>query len=368
LIGRTTKSLRSSRFRRVAEKERREPASNPDLKEKPHPLIVQKGDRNMTANEERKDIPLWLLMEEKILAIDPKELSDAHLEATVHKIAGELDQAGRNVSRHGGNLMQLRWAIDKMRRVGRPMLQDLSNAIAALTLEDVGKPYAATTAILDDIGETWPELRQFDRRPEVIRAVEKARLDLLVAKAKGLPGDDGIRLLLGEEIDSKVIIGSLEITEQKLGEVKEAIKKEIAERERVKTLLKAVESKTDEEKVKHLFDNNVTEALIMEIMQIDQAMIEAVKKAMEEEIKEKQRLAEEEAARKKAEAQGPALKDIAPEEMLAYIESIREIMEFSDVEKEIRSMCEQSAIPQSLVDIAVSDPGKLDELEKEAQG
>jgi hypothetical protein len=252
--------------------------------------------------------------------------------------------------------------------VGRPMLQDLNNAIAALTLEDANNPYAAATALLDNIGGTWPELRQFDRRPEVIRAVEKAKLDLLVAQAKGLPGDDGIRLLIDEEIDSRVITNSLEITDQKLGEVRETIKKEIAERERVKTLLKAVESKTDEEKVKHLFDNNVTEALIIEIMQIDEAMIEAVRKAMEEEIKEKQRLAEEEAARKKAEAQGPALNEIAPEEMLAYIESIREIMEFSDVEKEIRSMCEQSAIPQSLVDIAVSDPGKLDELEKEAQG
>lgn len=321
----------------------------------------------MTTKEERKDTPLWLLMEEKILAIDPKALFDTNLEATVHKIAGELDQDGHNVSRHGGNLMQLRWAIDKMRRVGRPMLHDLNNAIADLTLENVSDPYAAATALLDDIGKTWPELRHSDRRPEVIRAVEKAKLDLLVAKAKGLPGDDGIRLLIGEKIDSRVIIGSLEITEEKLGKVKETIIKEIAERERGKTLLKAVESKSDKEKVKHLFDNNVTEALIIEMMEIDQAMIEAVKKAMEEEIKEKQRLAEAEAAIKKAEAQGPALEDIAPEDMLGYIESIREIMEFSDVEKEIRAMCEQSAIPTSLVDIAVSDPGKLDELEKEAQ-
>jgi hypothetical protein len=329
--------------------------------------FFRKEIQKMTTKEERKDTPLWLLMEEKILAIDPKALFDANLEATVHKIAGELDQEGRNVSRHGGNLMQLRWAIDKMRRVGRPMLHDLNKAIADLTLENVSDPYAAATALLDDIGKTWPELRHFDRRPEVIRAVEKAKLDLLVTKAKGLPGDDGIRLLIGEKIDSRVIIGSLEITEEKLGKVKETIIKEIAERERGKTLLKAVESKSDKEKVKHLFDNNVTEALIIEMMEIDQAMIEAVKKAMEEEIKEKQRLAEAEAAIKKAEAQGPALEDIAPEDMLGYIESIREIMEFSDVEKEIRAMCEQSAIPTSLVDIAVSDPGKLDELEKEAQ-
>jgi hypothetical protein len=322
----------------------------------------------MTTSDEKRNKPLWLLMEEKILALDPKDVTGGSLERTIHRIAGELDEAGHNVSGHGGNLMQLRWAVDKMRSVGRPLLKDLNSAIASFTLEDVNEPYGATTRLLDDIGKTWPELRHPDRRPEVIRAVEKAKLDLLIAKAKGLPGDEGIRLLIGKKIDSKVIIGSLEITEEKLAEVKETIKKELAERERVTTLLKAVESKTDEEKVKHLFDNNVAEALIIEMMQVDQSRLDAVKKAMEEELKEKQRLAEEEAARKKAEAEGPALKDIPPGDLLGYIESIREIMEFSDVEKEIRTMCEQSAIPKSLVDIAVSEPDKLDELEKEAQG
>ena len=43
-------------------------------------------------------------------------------------------------------------------------------------------------------------------------------------------------------------------------------------------------------------------------------------------------------------------------------------MEFSDQEKEIRVMCEQSSIPVALVDIAVSEPEKLDELEKKAEG
>ena len=54
--------------------------------------------------------------------------------------------------------------------------------------------------------------------------------------------------------------------------------------------------------------------------------------------------------------------------MLDHIEAIREIMEFSDQEKEIRVMCEQSAIPKALVEIAVSEPEKLDELEKQAEG
>jgi hypothetical protein len=101
---------------------------------------------------------------------------------------------------------------------------------------------------------------------------------------------------------------------------------------------------------------------------VDPGVIGSVKQAMEEELKEKQRLEEEEAAKKKAEAAGPSLEEIPPDQMLEYIESIREILEFSDVEKEIRVMCEQSSIPNCLVDIAVSEPGRLDELEKKAEG
>ena len=322
----------------------------------------------MATGDAKKKKPLWLMMEEKILDLDSPDVSGASLEATIQRIAGELDSAGCNVSRHGGNLMQLRWAVDKMRKVGKPMLKDLNAAIAAFTLEDVIDPYAATTKLLDDIRSTWPELRDPARRPEVIGAVEQAKLNLLIAKAKGLPGDEGIRLLIGDGVASSVITSALEISDEKLAEVKATIKKELAEKERVTTLLDKVAAKSDEEKVKHLFDNSVSEALIIEMMKIDQGTIDAVKKAMEEEMKEKQRLAEEEAARKKAEAEGPSLEDMSSDDMLAYIESIREIMEFSDVEKEIRTMCEQSSIPKSLVDIAVSEPDKLDELEKKAQG
>ena len=52
----------------------------------------------------------------------------------------------------------------------------------------------------------------------------------------------------------------------------------------------------------------------------------------------------------------------------SVVEGIREILEYSDVEKEIRIMFEQSKIPNSLVEIAISDPGNLDEMEKEAGG
>jgi hypothetical protein len=209
----------------------------------------------------------------------------------------------------------------------------------------------------------------------VIGIVEKTKLDLLITKAKGLPDDEGIRLLIEEQVAPEVITNALDITGEKLEQVDSEMEKERAEVARVATLLEAVEGKSDEEKVKHLFENNVSEELIIELAKVDQSAIDGAKQAMEAELKEKQRLEEEEAARKKEAAArkkeaaaGPALDDIPPDEMLDHIEAIREIMEFSDQEKEIRVMCEQSSIPKSLVDIAVSEPDRLDELEKEAEG
>jgi len=326
----------------------------------------------MTTSDETKKKPLWLLIEETILELDSPDVSGEKLEASIQRIAGELDNAGYNVSRHGGNMLQLRGAINDMRRVGRPLLKDFNAAIAALTLEDLAAPYSTTDSLIRDIGETWPKLKGSERRPDVIRIVEKTKLDLLIAKAKGLADDDGIRLLIEEQVASEVITTALDITGEKLKEVNAEIKKERAERERVSTLLAAVAGKPNEERVKHLFENNVSEKLIIEMAKVDQDAIDAVKQALEAELKEKQRLEEEaaalKAAQKAAAAAGPSLDDISPDEMLEYIESIREIMEFSDQEKEIRVMCEQSSIPKTLVDIAVSEPAKLDELEKKAQG
>jgi len=322
----------------------------------------------MTTSDATAKKPLWLSIEEQILALGSQDLADPNPESSIQRIAGELDGAGYNVSRHGGNMIKLRFAMDKARKAGRPFMQDFNAAIAELTLEDVAAPYVATNNLLDKLSETWPEIRKSERRPDVIKIVENTKLDLLIAKAKALPDDQGIRLLIAEEVDFKVIAKALEITDERLNEVNEQIKKERAERARVASLLEKVAVKTNQEKVRHLIDNDVTEELIIEMTQVGQGDIDAVKKAMEEEIKEKQRLAEEEAARKKAEAEGPAMEDIAPDAMLDYIESIREIMEFSDQEKEIRTMCEQSSIPKALVDIAVSEPDKLDELEKKAEG
>ena len=322
----------------------------------------------MATSDATKKKPLWLLIEENILGLDSQDLSKENLEASIQRIAGELDNAGYNVSHHGGNLLQLRWAMNETQKVGRPLMKDFNAAIAALTLEGLADPYSTTNKIISDIGKTFPKLKGSERRPDVIRIIEKTKLDLLTAKAKGLPDDEGIRLLIEEQLAPEVITSALDITGEKLKQVNTEMENELAERARVATLLEAVEGKSDEEKVKHLFENNVSEELIIEIAKVDQGAIDGAKQAMEAELKEKQRLAEEAAAKKKAEAAGPSLEDIPSDELLEHIEAIREIMEFSDQEKEIRVMCEQSSIPQALVDIAVSEPDKLDELEKKAEG
>ena len=322
----------------------------------------------MTTSDETQKRPLWLLIEENILELDSQDLSGENLEASIQRIAGELDNVGYNVSHHGGNMLQLRWAMNEASNVGRPLMEDFNTAIEALTLEDVVDPYLATDKLIRDIGKTWPKLMRSERRSDVIRIVEKTKLDLLIAQAKGLPDDEGIRYLIEEQVAPEVIVGALDITGEKLEQVNTEMENERAERARVATLLEAVEGKSDEEKVKHLFASNVSEKLIIEMAQVDRDAINDAKQAMEAELKEKQRLEEEAAARKKEEAAGPALEDIPSDEMLEHIEAIREIMEFSDQEKEIRVMCEQSSIPKSLVDIAVSEPDRLDQLEKEAEG
>lgn len=312
--------------------------------------------------------PLWLLMEESFLELSSQDLSEENREGTIQRIAGELDKTGYNVSRHGINMLELRRAIDERCKVGRPFMKDFSDAIAALTLEDVADPILATAKLVRDLGEVWPKIRGSERKADVLRIVQKTKLDLLITKAKDLPGDEGIRLLIEEELSSEVITKALGISGEKLGQVNIELGKERAERARVGTLLEAVEGKSNEEKVRHLLAKSVSDKLIIEMADVDQGAIDDVKQSIEAELKEKQRLEEEAAARKKQEAAGPPLEEIPPDQMLEHIEAIREILEFSDKEKEIRVMCEQSAIPTCLVDIAVSEPEKLDELEKEAEG
>ncbi|MCP4372934.1 MAG: hypothetical protein GY797_33235, partial [Deltaproteobacteria bacterium] len=173
----------------------------------------------MTASDETKQKPLWLLIEENFLELDLKDLSGEKREAAIQRIAGNLDNAGYNVSHHGGNLIQLRGAMDDMQKVGRPLMKDLNDAIAVFSLEDLADHYAASSKLINDLAENWPQLKKSERRPDVIQMIEKVKLDLLINKAEGLPDDEGIRLLIGEKVDDEVITNALGITEEKLGEV-----------------------------------------------------------------------------------------------------------------------------------------------------
>ena len=322
----------------------------------------------MTTSDTAELKPLWLSIEENILGLGSEGLSGGNLEASIQKIAGDLDNAGYNVSRHGGNMLQLRGAMNDAAKNGKALLEDINTVIGAFTLDDVADAYGATNKLIDDIGAAWPKLKNSERRADVIEMVEKTKLDLMIAKAKEMADDTGIRMLIEEKVAFGVISGALEITDEKVQEVNTQMEKEAAERDRVAGLLETVADKSNEEKVRHLFDKDVSEELMVEMAGVSQADIDNVKKAMEKELKEKERLEAEAAAKKKAAAEGPTLDDITPEDMLDHIEAIREIMEFSDQEKEIRVMCEQSSIPKALVDIAVTEPDKLDELEKQAEG
>jgi hypothetical protein len=322
----------------------------------------------MTAIETTESTPLWLLIEDKILGLNSDNLTANKLEQTIRQTAVDLDGTGYNVSRHAGHMLELRWAMDARVKVGRPLMKDFNDAVAALKLEDVIDPYKATVTLIGELGEAWPKIKQSERRPDVLRIIEKTRLDLLIERAKELSGEAGIRYLIDEKVHSAVIVEALAISEEEFGRVNAAVEAERAERARVVGLIEAADGKSDEDKIKDLITNNVSDELMSELAEVDQGVIDRVKQSMEEEMIEKQRLVEEEAARKKAEADGPPLADIPSDQLLEYIESVREILEFSDQENEIRTMCEQSSIPKSLVDVAVSDPSKLDELEEKSNG
>lgn len=312
--------------------------------------------------------PLWLQIEAKINELGPQELTGDNKERAIARIAGDLDQTGVNVSKNAGNMLALRTAVDETVKVGRPFLKDFGDAVGALVLEDVVDPYAATVRLIKQVGETWPRLKESARKPDVLRIVEKTRLDLFIARARELSGEEGIRYLIAEKVAPGVIVEALGITQEDFGRVNAAVEAEHAERRRVEKLIEEAAGQSEEEKVKNLIKNDVADNLIVEMAGVDQTMVDQTRQSLEEEMKEKRRLAEEEAARKQAEAEGPPLEAIPPDQLLEYIESVREILEFSDKEDEIRTMCAQSAIPKSVVDVAVSDPARLDELEKNAEG
>lgn len=322
----------------------------------------------MTTNASSENKPLWLSMEGMILELADQDLAADIKEGTIRRLALGLDEAGYGVSGHAGHMLELRAAIEERIAAGRPLLKDFDGAVSALQLTDVEDANVAAAKLAVDVGAAFPLLKGLGRRRDVHRIMTQTRLDLLVAKARELGGDRGVRYLIGAEVEIDVITGSLGITRADYDRVDAEMAAERAERKRVTELLEDVDGKDEAVRIKHLIDNDVAEDLIIELAEVDQAAIDGVNKAMEKELAEKKRLAEEEAARKAAEAEGPSLENISNEDMLEFIEGIREIMEFSDQPDEIRTMCEQSDMPKCLVDIAVSDPDKLAELETKAGG
>jgi hypothetical protein len=309
-----------------------------------------------------------MLIEKEIQKYPDEDFAETRSLATSRKIAEELDKTGYNVSKHGGNWIRLTTAVKARQRVGRPFIQDFDQALSALGLDDLKDTYAVAMKIIRDLGRDWPSFLDSELRADVDGIVANRRTELMVARAEELSGEQGIRYLISESFEPRVIVGALGISEEEYKNVKSQVDKEIAEKARVRELLASMENVPEEDKIRKLINKDVAEELIAEIGGIEPSAIDTVKKAMEQELAEKKRKQEEEAAKRAAEAAGPALEDIGPDDMLGYIEGIREIMEFSDVEKDIRTMCEQSSIPKVLVDIAVSDPDKLDELEQKAGG
>jgi hypothetical protein len=302
--------------------------------------------------------PLWLAMEEKI-----SELSDADLasgtEAVVQSAAAALDAAGYTVSTHAANMMALRNAVAARQAAGHALLGDLEAAIDGLALTDVEDTLKATVGLATYLGDVWPRMMDFERRGDLHAMVQRKRLDLLVVEASTRDTDHGIRYLLGEHVEHPVIADRLGVSQEQIDRVIAAIKAEAAAVAKVQELLAEVKGKADDVQVRHLIDNGLPEATIIEIGGFGQDVIDAVKAAIAEEKREAERKAAEEAERKKAEAEGPAIEDIPEDELEQHVEAIQEIMEFSEDPDEIRTMCEQSNIPKALIDLAIEDADKL---------
>jgi hypothetical protein len=312
--------------------------------------------------------PLWLSIEARIAQLGSSDFDGKATEGTVRKLADTLDGEGYNVTRHAANMLMLRRAVAERARVGRPLMTDYNTAIDALKLEDLLNPMQATIALAHRLGDDWPEFLDLDRRGDLRTIVNAKRLDLMIVKANEIGGDRGVRYLMENQVAESTIMQRMAIDEAKLKAVKADLAAELAEIERVKGLLKEVDGQTDDAKAKYLINKDVADESIIAIAGIGQDAIDLAKKAMEEEMREKARLAAEAEAAKKAAAEGPKLEDIPADEMAAHIEAIREIMEFSDNPDEIRTMCEQSSLPKALVEVAVTDAARFDELEAAAQG
>lgn len=322
----------------------------------------------MSENRIKGKKPLWLLIENEIQNYQDNDFADSNKLATAKKIAATIDQSGYNVSGSAGNWMQLNNAIATRNTIGRPFIKDFDKAVDALTLDKIKDIYVTATGIISDLGKDWRFFLESENRPDVEDIILARRIELAIAKAKELGGEQGIRFLIAESFTPKKIVEIMGVSEDEYNTVKAKVDAERAEIKRVEGLLADMGDKSDDDKIKSLLNENVANELIILVGGFDKSAVDTAKKAMEAELAEKKRKEEEEAARKAAEAAGPSLDQISDDDMLEYIENLREILDFASNEKEIRAMCEQSSIPKALEDIAATDPDKLDELEKKAEG
>jgi len=241
----------------------------------------------MATNAAPENKPLWLSMEGMILELADQDLAADSKESTIQRLARDLDAAGYNVSHHAGNILQLRAACEERVTAGRPLLADFNGAVSALQLEDVADTSIAAAKLALEVGEAFPLLKGLERRRDVQRIIEQTRLDLLIAKAKELGGESGVRYLITAELEIEVTTEALGISRDDYDQVDAKMAAERAERERVTGLLETVAEKPEAEKVKHLIDNDVAEELIIELAGIDRTAIDDVKQAMEDELAEK---------------------------------------------------------------------------------
>jgi len=312
--------------------------------------------------------PLWLLIESEIQNYKDGDFSDANSLETSKKIATTIDETGYNVSKSAGNWLQLQTAVEARNTVGRPFISDFDQAVAALTLDEIQDTYFTSMGIMNNLGKDWPAFIKSENRSDVENIVQNKRIELVTAKAKELGGEEGLRFLIAESFEPPKIVEIMGVSEDEYKTVKAKVDAELAEVQRVKDLVASVAEASDDDKIKHLLNENVADELILDIGGFEQSVLDKVKKAMEAELAEKKKKEEEIAAQKAAEAAGPSMDDISSDDMLEYIEGLREILDFADSEDDIRIMSEQSSIPKALVEIAVNEPDKLDELEKQAEG
>ena len=185
--------------------------------------------------------PLWMLIEKQIQKYTDEDFSEANSLETSRKIAEELDKTGYNVSKHGGNWLQLKAAVKARNRVGRPFMQDFDQAVSALGLDDIKDTYATAMKIIRDLSRDWPSFLDSKHRADVDEIVGNKKIELMIARAKELSGEPGIRYLISESFEPQAIMEALGVSEEEYKGVKSKVDKELAEKARVQELFAAVE-------------------------------------------------------------------------------------------------------------------------------